>query len=169
MTERKTSLLEELINEKFKHVNKNMETNNENIISRLDSIDHKFGVLNGRTLKTEENVQDLKLQNVNHLLTCPQIIRIEKMEEEIEERMKAIEKTTNYVELLKSNPKMTVMVIAIAVFLFLNSIGFIKTISIGAKNDAAIEQVVKEQVRVKQELKDTEVEEGIKQLNDIDR
>ena len=168
MTERKVTV-EEHLTKGLGYLHEKLDSNNKNVIQRLERIDTKFEILNGRTLKNEQKANDLMLQNATHLLTCPQITKIEKIEEKMEDRIKAIEKTTNYVELLKSNPKMTVMVLAIAVFLFLNSIGFIKTISIGTKNDAAIEQVVKEQVRVKQELKDTEVEEGMEQINNIDR
>lgn len=59
------------IEEKFRGFTKLMDANFNNVLDKLDSIEEQTKKTNGRVTKLEQEVEQIKLDDINHIIKCP--------------------------------------------------------------------------------------------------
>jgi hypothetical protein len=105
----------DLIEEKFKGLASLINARFENVEDRLDRIEEQ-------TKKTNGRVTELEQKELTHIITCPNVPKIEKINEEL----------TEY-KMFKKYPKIGLAIIAAAILMFLittfNSIEKVKQVN----------------------------------------
>lgn len=98
--------LKELFEEKFKRVYAEISSNAEIAQQMLNQILEQTKKTNGRVNKLEEETANLKLKENNHILSCPQAPKIDKINEELMEY-----------RILKKYPKLIPYIIIVIVII----------------------------------------------------
>jgi len=91
----------ELFNEKFAGLHSLINARFENVEDRLERIENQTTKTNGRVTSLEE-------KELTHIITCPNVPKIEKLNEELAEY-----------KMIKKYPKLGIAVIAGAVLIFI--------------------------------------------------
>jgi len=104
----------------------------KNLHQKLDDIKSDTGKTNSRVDHLEDDVNELKLRNVEHLIECP-----------VKPRVRAIEKDLEEYHFMKNYPKAIVTIIAVVVIGIV--FGLYKTLhSFSGKVEGIEDQITKE-------------------------
>lgn len=124
MSTQEINTLKELFNEKFRGLTTHMNAQFENVNDKLETIEKRLDEVYKDIASDDDRITIIEKNELTHLVTCPQILRVNKIEEDLLEYKMA-----------KKYPKATVFLIVAFVILAGISLFNMKMNLIQAKAD----------------------------------
>ena len=120
MMKNNLELVQELLENRLDSLNEKIDSNNKNILDRMELIYQQTLKTNGRVTKHDDVINKLITDESNHFNTCPRIKAIE----EINTKIEKIDSDNLEVKLIKKYPKMFIMGIVVAVLIIIGTVGY---------------------------------------------
>ena len=113
-------LVQELLEMRLGSLNEKLDTNNKNVLEVLGFIREQTTRTNGRVTSLEVRVNEIINDRNVHVLNCPRIHEIEKLEEKLEK----FDDDNFIIKVINKWPKQVIGVIVVSVIIVLFTVGY---------------------------------------------
>lgn len=113
-------LVQELLETRLNSLNEKLDINNKNMLEVLGFIREQTTKTNGRVTSLELRVNEIISDGSKHVLNCPRIHEIEKLEEKLEK----FDDENFIVKVLNKWPKQVIGIVVVTIILTLLAMGY---------------------------------------------